>query len=303
MDSCWRKRQRCQLPVMTAALKNKAALVIRAMNEIYPLKMTPTHQSRLLQLVRSFILKVNLRFNMRKHQAPFLSWKNGHELVNKLWFKPLSGRGYGPQSPLLRKQAAVALMLALHSGSRWCDIMRLQWQDIRIITTKTHRLMEIDLRFTKGNLTNDIPQRLQYSSLLTCKTAHCPIKLLKQFWLLMDKPSKGFIVTCPTRQWLNETEIEKLGTSLINQVQHMAGKINWPPTQIPTKHSARVSMAIRLYNLKVPEWQIIKYMNWKTPEMLHYYVNVRDQRSESAPATRLANASIEALELSEEMLY
>ena len=261
MDSCWRKKQRCHMPVMTAALKNKVSLVIRAMQQLYPQKLTPTHQSRLQQLIRGFILKINLRFNMKKHQAPFLDWKRGHHLINNLWKKPLTGRGYRPESPLLRKQAAIALMLALHSGSRWCDIMRLQWQDIRMIKTPTHQLMEIDLRFTKGNLTNDIPQRLQYSSLHTCRTAYCPIKMLKLFWLLMDKPLSGFIVSAPTRRWLNETEIDNLGTSLINQVQGMAKKLGWNDANIPTKHSARVSMAIRLYNLNVPEWQIIKYMN------------------------------------------
>ena len=288
---------------MTAALKNKTALVIRAFNQIYPNKLSPTHQSRLNQLVRAFIIRINLRFNMKKHQAPYLSWTKGHQLVNKLWFLPLSGRGFRNYSAMQRKQAAIALMLALHSGSRWCDVIRLQWQDVRIIRTPTHQLMEIDLRFTKGNLTNDVPQRLQYSSLRTCKTAYCPIKMLKLFWILMGKPSKGFIISAPTRRWMNEIEIEKLGTALIGQVQAMAKRLNWPKKEYPTKHSPRVSMVIRLYNLKVPEWQIIKFMNWKTPEMLHYYVNVRDQRSHSAPATRLANASIEALEFSEEFLF
>ena len=273
------------------------------MHLIYPNKLTPTHESRLHQLIRGFILKINLRFNMKKHQAPYIHWKRGHHLINQLWFRTLAGRGVRNDSRIKRKQAAIALMLALHSGARWCDIMRLQWQDIRIISTATHQLMEIDLRFTKGNLTNDIPQKLHFSSLKACKTSYCPIKMLKHYWIIMDKPSKGFIVSAPTRVWLNENEIQSLGTALINQVQSMAKKLGWPSKEIPTKHSARVSMVIRLYNLQVPEWQIIKYMNWKTPEMLHYYVNVRDQRSMTAPATRLANSSIEALELHEEMLY
>ena len=303
MDSCYRKKQRTNLPVMTNALKNKTSLIIKAMHTIHPHQMTPTQESRLKQLIRSFIIKVNLRFNMKKHQAPYISWTKGHELVKQLWNKKLTGRGFRVNSQLKRKQAAIALMLAIHSGARWVDIIRLQWQDIRIIETPTHQLMEIDLRLTKGNLTNDIPQRLQFSSLHTCKTKYCPIKMLKLFWILMDKPSIGFIVSAPTRQWLNEIEQEKLGISLINQVQQMARRLQWPESQVPTKHSPRVSMVIRLYNLKVPEWQIIKFMNWKTSEMLHYYVNVRDQRSASAPATRLANSSIEALEFSEEFLF
>ena len=288
---------------MTAALKNKTALVIRAMHHIYPHKLMPTHESRLQQLIRRFIMRINLRFNMKKHQAPYLSWTKGHLLVNKLWFLPLAGRGIKNESSMLRKQAAVALMLALHSGARWVDVMRLQWQDVRIIQTPTHQLMEIDLRLSKGNITNDIPQRLQFSSLKTCRTAYCPIKFLKLFWILMDKPLAGFIISAPTRRWLTEIELEKIGTSLINQVQAMARRLGWPSQERPTKHTPRVSMVIRLYNLQVPEWQIIKFMNWKTPEMLHYYVNVRDQRSLSAPATRLANASIQALEFSEEFLF
>ena len=303
MASCQRKKQRSHLPVITAALKNKTSLLIRAMHLIYPQKLTPTHESRIHQLIRSFIMKINLRFNMKKHQAPYIGWRKGHHLINQLWFKTLAGRGIRTESGIRRKQAAIAMMLALHSGARWCDIMRLQWQDVRIIQTRTHQLMEIDLRLTKGNITNDIPQRLQFSSLKTCRTAYCPIKMLKHFWIIMGKPSKGFIVTAPTRVWLNETELHSIGNTLINQVRFMAKKLGWRNSEIPTKHSARVSMVIRLYNLNVPEWQIIKYMNWKTPEMLHYYVNVRDQRSLTAPASRLANSSVEALEATEEMLF
>ena len=303
MDSCFRKKQRTHLPVMTMALKNKTSLVIKAMHSIHPHKLSPTHESRLKQLIRNFIMKINLRFNMKKHQAPYISWTKGHNLVKQLWQRTLIGRGFREDSPMKRKQAAIALMLAIHSGARWVDIIRLQWQDIRIINTPTHQLMEIDLRLTKGNITNDIPQRLQFSSLRTCKTKYCPIKMLKLFWILMDKPSMGFVVSAPTRTWLNDVEQNKLGTSLINQVQGMARRMGWSEDQLPTMHSPRVSMVIRLYNLKVPEWQIIKFMNWKTPEMLHYYVNVRDQRSASAPATRLANSSVEALEFTEEFLF
>ena len=303
MDTCYRKKQRTNLPVMTMAIKNKTSLVIKAMHQIYPSKLTPTYESRLKQLIRNFIMKVNLRFNMKKHQAPYLGWTKGHTLVKNLWQKPITGRGFRENSQLKRKQAAIALMLAIHSGARWVDVIRLQWQDIRMIRTPTHQLMEIDLRLTKGNITNEIPQRLQFSSLHTSKTKYCPIKMLKLYWILMEKPSKGFIVSAPTRHWLNEIEQEKLGTALINQVQSMAQRLQWPPNEIPTRHSPRVSMVIRLYNLKVPEWQIIKFMNWKTPEMLHYYVNVRDQRSITAPATRLANSSIEALEFTEELLF
>ena len=140
---------------------------------------------------------------------------------------------------------------------------------------------------SKNNLCNEVPQRLFWSSSSSTSSYRDPLKWLKRFWVFKGRPKTGFIFgpenkTIPDETW---------GTDTIGQVQRMAKLLGYPTDSIPTKHSARVTMVVTLYNLGVESSRINRFLNWKTDKMQSYYINTRDSMALGAPAHRLSTLS------------
>ena len=61
-----------------------------------------------------------------------------------------------------------------------------------------------------------------------------------------------------------------------------------PDHKVPRKHSGRVTFVLTLEKLNVSKRKIIRGMNWRSDQMLNYYMNRRDMRTDEAPAMRIA---------------
>ena len=85
---------------------------------------------RLRQHVREFTVKLHAKFCLKTKQAPPLSWVKARALALALWTTTLTQTQTRTNSQLLRKAAALALMLGTATGARWADLHRLKWEDI-----------------------------------------------------------------------------------------------------------------------------------------------------------------------------
>ena len=85
---------------------------------------------RLKQYVRRFTVELHSHFCLKTKQANPLSWPEARRLARVLWFTTLSPRRTRQNSELLRKSAALALMLGTATGARWADLHRLKWEDV-----------------------------------------------------------------------------------------------------------------------------------------------------------------------------
>ena len=94
---------------------------------------------RLKQYVREFTVKLHARFCLKTKQANPLSWPNARRLALKLWNATLSTAQTRANSVLLRKAAALALMLGTATGARWADLHRLRWEDINKVKSNNSR--------------------------------------------------------------------------------------------------------------------------------------------------------------------
>ena len=175
--------------------------------------------------------------------------------------------------------ASIAYFLATTSGARWIDIMRLRWEDLSFFTTPLTKGIQASMRMSKNNLCNTAPQVLTWTGKNNIGPENNPVAALKRWWRYCGQPRSGYIIGIP-----NKTP-EQVGKSTIYFVQQYARTLNLP---IPTKHSARVSMCVTLYELGTEPGQIDRAMNWKTDRMQKHYLNKRNLRSLNAPAHKLA---------------
>ena len=127
-----RKIQLTNLPIKPGALDRRLQLVIKVMTTNYP-NFKDVHQMRLKQHVREFTVKLHARFCLKTKQAPPLSWPDARRLARLLWNATIEHPR--EHSTLLRKAAALALMLGTATGARWGDLHRLRWEDITKVTT------------------------------------------------------------------------------------------------------------------------------------------------------------------------
>ena len=280
------KLKRCSIPIMTQSLRRRLLVTQKALQT---LMTDPPYIliKRLEQRIARVIYQINFKFNLQTKQAPLLPTNDAVKIANHLWNDESRTRGTRPQTIRLRKTAATVLMLASLSGSRWVDLHRLHWEDIRFEQIGPHRAMRIALRMSKNNLCNEVPQRLFWMASSSTPHDRNPILWLRRFWVWDNKPKKGLIFNLNQ----NSNTSEALGRSTILQVQRAAKLLEFPADKIPTKHSARVTMAVTLYNLGVESSRINRFLNWKTGRMQEHYINTRDSLAIGAPAHRLSELS------------
>ena len=276
---------------MTKSLRRRLFVTIRAVQTLsqdFPYILLKQLEFRVTRMIQ----RINHQFDFQPKQAPLCYTTNAVRLATHLWHDESRTRGTRPISIFYRKQAAVVTILASLSGSRWIDLHRLHWEDIKIERTPFAKFLYIGLRMTKNNLSNEVPQRLFWAVKSDTPPDRDPIAWLQKFWNFRNRPVKGFIFS-PANSVIPD---ETWGSHTINQVRRSARLLGFPENMYPTRHSFRVTMAITLYNMGIDSHRINRFLNWKTNRMQEHYINTRDQKSINAPANRLA--SLNFVELS-----
>ena len=264
---------------MTISLKRRTKLTIKVMKSLsdFPLVL----EKRLENAIDKVIKDVNIQFNLKTKQANFISTPVAIKIATKLW---TNRRKHGEST---KKKAAVALMMASFTGGRWVDIHRLRWEDLRKSRTSTMLFITAEMRLSKNNLLNDVPQRLTWARSLNDESVDNPITWIHRLWVYQGKPKSGFMFKAPG----HTTPIERWGDSTIKQVIGAAEELNIPSSELPSKHSPRVTMAVTLFNMGTKKHRINRFMNWKTSRMQERYINTRDSQLPGAPAHQLATIS------------
>ena len=281
------KFKKSELPIITRSLRRRLYVTVKAVQSLaseFPYLLLKQLEHRILKLIQ----KINHQFNFQPKQAPLIPTNDAFRIANHLWADESRTRGTRHTSILNRKKAATAVVLASLSGSRWMDLHRAHWEDVKIDRHPTTTFMFLSLRMSKNNLCNEVPQRLFWGSSATTEKNRDPIFWLQRYWRFRGCPRKGFIFgpensTAPDSTW---------GSHTILQVQRSAKLLGFPEDKIPTRHSFRVTMAITLYNLGVESSRINRFLNWKTGRMQEHYINTRDSKAIGAPAHRLSSLSV-----------
>ena len=275
---------------MTNALRKRTKLTLRALKEIAEVPVVL--EKRLENVIDTVIHQINMEFNLKTKQAPFITTIMALKIANILWTDDKISRGKGWKAIRTRKRAATALVLAAYTGGRWVDIHRLKWEDLRTSKTPSQTFLTAEMRMSKNNLCNEVPQRLTWARSSDTDSPDNPINWLLKYWESEGKPKKGFIFQPDN----DTTPIEKWGDATIKQVRRVAKELKMPKSERPGKHSPRVTMAVTLFNLGVKKSRINRFMNWKTPQMQERYINTRDAQLSGAPAHRLATISTTKLQ-------
>ena len=245
-------------------------------------------EKRLQNAIDRIIQDINVRFNLKTKQANFISTPLAIKIATILWTDSIPRKRHGERT---RKKAAAAIMMAAFSGGRWIDIHRLRWEDLKKSRTSTMLFITAEMRMSKNNLCNEVPQRLTWARPLNDESTDNPITWIHRLWVYQGKPRMGFMFP-PERP---TTPIERWGDATLKQVRNTADGLNIPKSELPSKHSARVTMSVTLFNMGVSEHRLNRFMNWKTSRMQERYINTRDSKLPGAPAHQLASISSEQL--------
>ena len=269
------------IPIMTETLLKKTQLVIKACKLLSP-NFEEVMAIRINQRIRKTITMINGTCLMAKKQAPVIDWDTSKKIAKRLWNDISVGRGSSIASIRKRKAAATALLLTATCGGRWIDVHRIFWEDLKFHTENSIKIVQAPLRFSKNNLTNNIPQTLTWAKSKSTDHADCPWTILKRWWNWCGKPTKGPVFAD------RSGKPYKNGDATIYQVQTAAKALNLPDHQIPRRHSGRVTFVLTLEKLNVSKRKIIRGLNWRSDQMINYYMNRRDMRSSDAPALKIA---------------
>ena len=284
------KLKRSDIPIMTETLFKKTKLVIKACSQLSS-NFDENMATRIQQRIRKTITTVNQSCLMAKKQAPTIPWNITKKIANHLWQDISIPRGSNITAIRKRKAAATALLLSAKCGGRWIDTHRIFWEDLKFRTEKSTKFVQAPLRFSKNNLTNNLPQALSWAS--SNNTADCPWFYFKRWWLWCGKPRKGLVFADGKGQMLD-------GSCTMRYVKIAAKSLNLPIRHIPWKHSGRVTTVLSLDKLNLSKRSIIRHMNWKTDTMLNYYMNQRSMCTTGAPAHVLSQLEPGELETIQE---
>ena len=289
------KLKTANIPIMTEHLLSKTKIVIKVMKMLSN-DFTMIHEQRLLQRIRNVITHINLSCPMFKKQAPVVPWNIVKSIAKALWDDVSVAHGSNISIIRKRKAAATAMILASKSGGRWIDVHRLKWEDLDFSTVDNIKFITAKLRLSKNNIINDFPQSLTWASTKDTAKEDCPRVALKQWWYWCGKPKNGFIFSNVDKTQIN-------GNHTIYQVQRQARLLGLRKSQIPTKHSFRITMCLTLKSLGVEPDTINRFMNWRSEMMQSYYLNIRNMRKNDAPAHKLANLSQKDFDLLQNNLF
>ena len=265
---------------MTSSLRRRTDIIIRIMRK-FP-AFSSELELQLNHLVNKLITSINRRYHMVKSKAPEISIENFSKLSLALWSANPSGRGFSQKSKWLRKAAALANLLSAYGAARWGDIAKLHWEDIHVSNKPHGKYVQIYIRISKNNMLNSTPQCITIKEHIE-KTLDCPVTLLEAFREYNHQPTQGRIFQGCS------------GPALLRIAQSMADEMNLPR---PTGHSGRISAAVTCSDLNIGMRRTNNFLGWKSDKMYGYYTNIRDQVSNNAPASLLADKnSISKLQL------
>ena len=267
---------------MTISLKRRTRLTIKVLKSLsdFPLVL----EKRLDNAIDRVIKDINIQFNLKTKQANFISTPLAIKIATILWTEDHPRRRRGDKT---RKKAATALMMAAFTGGRWIDIHRLKWEDLKKSRTSTILFISAEMRLSKNNLRNEVPQRLTWARPLNDESLDNPITWIQRLWVYQGRPRSGFIFQPENPS----TPIERWGDATIKQVRRIASFLNVPKSELPSMHSTRVTMAVTLFNMGTKKHRLNRFMNWKTSRMQERYINTRDSQLAGAPAHQLATIS------------
>ena len=162
--------EKFNIPLKPNALNRKLQLTLKIMRAHYP-NFTDVHAMRLKQYVRKFTVELHAHFCLKTKQAVPLSWPDARRLAKLLWLTTLDPSLIRPNSILLRKSAALALMFGTATGARWADIHRLRWEDVSKVRVILLVIKKSILSFRK-HWKEESTFKFMYATPKTIKTAN-----------------------------------------------------------------------------------------------------------------------------------
>ena len=281
------KLRTSKIPIMTETLSKKTQIVIKAMKLIAKHWDEPM-TIRLQQRIQKTIIMINKSCHMKKKQAPAIPWSIIKKIYLQLWDDISVDRGSNIQAIRLRKAAATALALSNLGGSRWIDLHRIHWEDLMFSKSGNIKFVQAPLRMSKNNICNDFPQSLTWASSTEKDPTDCPWEIFRKWWVWNGKPKKGFVFADGKKKQIS-------GDVTIYHAQARAKKMGLPNHHIPRKHTGRVTTVLTLEQLNVSKRRIMRNMNWRSDQMVNYYMNRRDMLTKQAPPSVLAKTPIQKI--------
>ena len=221
--SSLRKLKKKSTPVMTEHIETKFHQVKHAVRLITT-KFSSVMEMRLKQLVDDLIRTINTSFPMHKSKAPFITQEAAQIVAKHLWSFDRKGRGFGQHSKVIRKAAAVHLLLSVFAGGRWGDVNMLHWSDVSVTKLSHGEYMHIRLRRSKNNEKNEQPQGFTYCKVTNGPPTNCAVRILEEFRKIQGNPTKGLIFNGFGKK------------SLLRAVREMCTHLKMP---VPTGHSGK----------------------------------------------------------------
>ena len=236
------------------------------------LKIDQIEKLKIKDMVEKKKRMLQLRFDFTPKMAPIIHPKEIMRQAKEIWLEKEPRRA---RSVMARKQAALIYVLSTLSMRRWVDVCRLQWTDITWVEKEHGRFLLIKMRISKSNVGEKVEEVTLAEQL---QNWACPIKLLARFWLMMNRPTEGFIFQCLNRWERGQCEghrnqfcegYEK-GDVTMTTLNRYAVKKKWE--QVPTKHTGRrTGIAITSMH-DIPRERILETAGWvSSTDMLRHY--------------------------------
>ena len=175
------------------------------------------------------------------------------------------------------------LIFTTLSGSRWVDCSRLFWDDLLITKIGTRTFFSWFMRISKTDNWSENDDIRVVASSKTKK--YCPIYALIRFWCYRGKTITGPVFV----QNPNTYELVNVRSSFYI-VQKIAKSLGW--SQIPRKHSPRISMLTFLAKQGYSSAQLNHHFEWApSSAMSWHYLGQNLACTEDSPAVRIAEFS------------
>ena len=257
---------RCKLKILkTTVLRDVAHKVAMA-------TQMSNHKKKIFDtVIREGAKEINLEFCLHTKHAPVINQKNLFQLVIDVWN---DNTNLYKHNLITRKTAALHLILAVATGCRWVDLTRIKWDKFMVSKKSYGIFIRFMLPFTKTDPFNKNSKTITICSVENRK--FCPVYYLMKYWILMGKPTNGFIL-------VNDQGMQTNGDATFHQIKRQSRRQRWKIQ--PTKHTPRVSMATLLALKGVKKERILESLNWShNSEMLATYLNWRLSENENSPA-------------------
>ena len=267
-------------------------------NENIPVK--PVVIRRVKKVVSDWERFLLTRHDFGPKQPKYMSLKKLKELSWDLWRKNRTHR-----CKWLYRAASVAYVYAWLSGGRMQDILRLKWEDMKIIRNNTGTFLMAKVRHSKGNKA----KRGEQLTVMLVKDHTLNIfSRLKHWWAFSGKPKSGLVfrkvgnkaeTNSETGQQIGSKkltgisganiEIEIKPFQIKKAAQRAAVALGW--SSLPMAKSGRNSIVPVLLKLGVKSQLCNIFMRWShSSEMLSHYQGAHLEFSTTGVAYKIGKA-------------